>query len=138
MKPEVRDCGHAGKILVCMKELGDHKVIEAEVTKHITVVLTEEQLHTLYEQRDVWMHEGERPYAVLRRQVTEQDRALYSLCRPERLLEIMFRYTLFDAGERRSRAISSTFACARFLTASASAQGQHAPGRCGLAHPGEW
>ena len=40
---------YAGKILVCMKELGDHKVIEAEVTKHITVVLTEEQLHTLYE-----------------------------------------------------------------------------------------
>ena len=101
------------------KELGDHKVIEAEVAKHITVVLTEEQLHTLYEQRDVWMHEGAEPYAVLRRQVTEQDRALYSLCRPERLLEIMFRYMLFDAGEKEGRALSAVLLRARFSTASA-------------------
>ena len=30
------------------------------------------------------------------RETTAQDRALVSLCRPERLLELMFRYTLYD------------------------------------------
>src|SRR3989304_6608384 len=35
------------------------------------------------------------------REVTEQDRALYSLCSPERLLEMAFRYILYDAGEKK-------------------------------------
>ena len=35
------------------------------------------------------------------RQVTEQDRALYSLVRPDRLLELTYRYTLFDAGAKK-------------------------------------
>jgi len=33
--------------------------------------------------------------------VTEQDKLLYSFCRPSRLLEIMFSYTLFDDGEKK-------------------------------------
>lgn len=35
------------------------------------------------------------------REITEQDRALYSLCRPERLLELAYRYVLYDAGEKK-------------------------------------
>lgn len=35
------------------------------------------------------------------REVTAQDRALFSLCRPERLLELLQRFTLFDAGEKK-------------------------------------
>lgn len=35
------------------------------------------------------------------REVTEQDRALVALCRPERLLELVRRFTLFDAGEKK-------------------------------------
>ncbi len=35
------------------------------------------------------------------REVTPQDRTLYSLCRPERLLDLMFSFTLFDAGEKK-------------------------------------
>lgn len=35
------------------------------------------------------------------REPTAQDRALFSLCRPERLLELTLRYTVFDAGERK-------------------------------------
>lgn len=35
------------------------------------------------------------------RQVTEQDRTLYSLCRPERLLELAYRFTMYDAGEKK-------------------------------------
>jgi len=35
------------------------------------------------------------------REVTEQDRALYALCRPNRLLEIAHRYIVFDAGVKK-------------------------------------
>ncbi|MFQ5455255.1 MAG: type I restriction endonuclease subunit R [Nitrospirota bacterium] len=36
-----------------------------------------------------------------KREVTEQDRALYAMCRPERLLDLTFRYILFGAGEKK-------------------------------------
>jgi type I restriction enzyme R subunit len=35
------------------------------------------------------------------RGVTEQDRLLYALCRPNRLLELTRHYTVFDGGERK-------------------------------------
>lgn len=35
------------------------------------------------------------------RQVTEQDRALYALCRPQRLLELAWAFTVFDGGVRK-------------------------------------
>jgi type I restriction enzyme, R subunit len=35
------------------------------------------------------------------REVTEQDKALYTLCRPERLVELAFRFVLFDAMEKK-------------------------------------
>ncbi len=36
------------------------------------------------------------------RAVTEQDRILYALCRPERLLEMVRGFTVFDGGKRKS------------------------------------
>ncbi|MDF7805898.1 type I restriction endonuclease subunit R [Pontiellaceae bacterium B12219] len=35
------------------------------------------------------------------RLVTEQDKALFALCRPERLLEIVFKFTVFDGGIKK-------------------------------------
>jgi type I restriction enzyme R subunit len=35
------------------------------------------------------------------RAVTEQDRIIYSLCRPERLLDLVRRFTVFDGGVRK-------------------------------------
>lgn len=35
------------------------------------------------------------------REVTQQDQLLYSLCRPERLLELSHKYTLFDGGYKK-------------------------------------
>ena len=35
------------------------------------------------------------------RQVTEQDKAIYSLCRPTRLLDLSWRFTLFESGEKK-------------------------------------
>ena len=36
-----------------------------------------------------------------KRQVTEQDKLIYSLCRPERLLDLTYRFTIFDAGIKK-------------------------------------
>lgn len=35
------------------------------------------------------------------REVTEQDRTLHALCRPERLLDLVRRFTVFEGGERK-------------------------------------
>ena len=35
------------------------------------------------------------------RAVTEQDRTIYGLCRPERLLDLTYRFTLFDSGIKK-------------------------------------
>jgi type I restriction enzyme R subunit len=44
------------------------------------------------------------------RRVTEQDRALYCLCRPERLLELAYKFVVFDAGERKIARYQQYFA----------------------------
>ena len=36
-----------------------------------------------------------------KRLVTEQDNAIHSLCRPERLLDLVYRFTLFDGGIKK-------------------------------------
>ncbi len=35
------------------------------------------------------------------REITPQDRTLYSLCRPERLLDLTFNFIVFDAGDKK-------------------------------------
>jgi type I restriction enzyme R subunit len=44
------------------------------------------------------------------RQVTEQDKALYCLCRPERLVDLAWRFILFDAGEKKIARYQQYFA----------------------------
>ncbi len=47
------------------------------------------------------MREKTAGYGILNRKVTSQDRILYALCRPERLLELTYRFILFDAGVKK-------------------------------------
>jgi len=49
------------------------------------------------------------------RQVTEQDRALYALCRPERLLEMAWAFTVFDGGVRKIARYQQVFAIREVL-----------------------
>lgn len=41
---------------------------------------------------------------------TEQDRILYCLCRPERLMELVYKFTLYDAGEKKVARYQQYFA----------------------------
>lgn len=49
------------------------------------------------------------------REVTEQDKVLYSLCRPERLLDLGLRFTVFDGGIRKIARYQQFFAVLRML-----------------------
>jgi type I restriction enzyme R subunit len=49
------------------------------------------------------------------REVTPQDRTLYSICRPERLLDLTFNYTLFDAGEKKVARYQQFFCIEKIL-----------------------
>ena len=49
------------------------------------------------------------------RQVTEQDRVLWALLRPERLLDLARRFTLFDAGEKKIARYQQFFAVRKIL-----------------------
>ncbi|MDI6750297.1 MAG: type I restriction endonuclease subunit R [Rhodocyclaceae bacterium] len=59
--------------------------------------------------QELGVREDPAPY-VVSRQVTEQDRALYALCRPERLLDLAWQYTVFDGGVRKIARYQQYFA----------------------------
>jgi len=67
--------------------------------------------------------------------VTEQDKLLYRMCRPERLLELVQRYILFDNGEKKVAryqqyfAVKGTLERVKHLEAGTEpGQGGHRPG----------
>jgi len=74
---------------------------ETDLADLVTVPLTDDQIDKIFASRASWVRERAPAYGKLERQVTPQDRALYALCRPERLLELVFRFILFDAGEKK-------------------------------------
>ncbi|MDY0282024.1 MAG: type I restriction endonuclease, partial [Salinivirgaceae bacterium] len=75
---------------------------ESAALKHlVSMPLSEEQVDKVLVSRAWTVQEDSPSYGSLERQVTEQDRALYALCRPERLLELTYRFMLFDAGEKK-------------------------------------
>lgn len=59
--------------------------------------------------QELGVREDPSPYMV-GRQVTEQDRALYALCRPDRLLDLIWQYTVFDGGVRKIARYQQYFA----------------------------
>ena len=73
---------------------------EADLKKRVSLPLSEGQIDRILATKEFWGRERE-SYGSLDRQVTPQDEALYALCRRERLLELIFRFMLFDGGEKR-------------------------------------
>ena len=73
---------------------------EADLKKRVSLPLSEGQIDRILATRELWAREQE-SYGSIERQVTPQDEALYSLCRKERLLELIFRFMLFDGGEKK-------------------------------------
>lgn len=86
---------------------------EEEVQETVNVKLSEEQVDRLMSS-GLMLREGPASYATLQRKMTEQDCALCALCRPERLLEMTYRYMLFDAGIKKVARYQQYF-CVRKL-----------------------
>ena len=52
---------------------------------------------------------------LVRRALTEQDRTIYALCRPERLLRMALAFTVFDGGRRKIARYQQFFAVERIV-----------------------
>ncbi|HAU0840593.1 TPA: type I restriction endonuclease subunit R [Legionella pneumophila] len=80
----------------------EQKDRDVEIDKSINIPLKSIQKDTLFSGEfavarqyfDELEYEG-------KRLITEQDRSIYSLCRPERLLELAYHFTIFDGGIKK-------------------------------------
>jgi type I restriction enzyme R subunit len=79
----------------------EQKDIDAAVAGELAQPFYQEQTEKLFGERSMYVRDHFEATQRDGREVTEQDRALYALCRPERLLELTYRYMLFDAGEKK-------------------------------------
>lgn len=111
--------GTAAKFWAVWKEKEDS---DNEVRALINQPLTPEQKQRLFSGRFSYVRDYFDRIEAAGRQLTEQDRALNSLCRPERLLELMFRYTVFDAGERKIARYQQVFCVRKILNRIRSVQ----------------
>jgi type I restriction enzyme, R subunit len=75
--------------------------ISPEVAAIVREPLAIDQKNRMFRDRFVYVREYFDALERDGREVTEQDRALHALCRPARLLELVFRFMLFDAGEKK-------------------------------------
>ena len=95
--------GTAAKFWAHWRELRDGQEVDVtpEVAPLVNKPLTKVQKDNLFAGRFSFVrhHFDERELNPI--EVSEQDKALYCLCRPDRLMELAFRFVLFDAGEKK-------------------------------------
>jgi type I restriction enzyme R subunit len=82
-------------------EDGGMKDVSKEVAALINRPLTKTQKDKLFADRFGYVRAYFDDLEAEGREVTEQDKAIYSLCRPDRLLELAWRFILYDAGEKK-------------------------------------
>jgi type I restriction enzyme R subunit len=89
---------------------------EEDITTLVNTPLPEDQKNRLFSDE----FKPARTYfdnlaAAGTRQNTTQDRTIYSLCRPERLLDLTYQFTVFDAGVRKIARYQQFFAVKNIL-----------------------
>ncbi|MCI0338041.1 MAG: HsdR family type I site-specific deoxyribonuclease [Acidobacteria bacterium] len=102
------------------KEFWSHWKERSDITKEISRLinkpLTREQKDKLFADRFAYVREYFDELEIEERLVTEQDRTIYSLCRPERLIELAHQFIVFDAGEKKIARYQQYFAIKNTLT----------------------
>lgn len=95
--------GTAAAFWAKWRELEDGKT--KELTKEVAALvnrpLTKAQKDKLFADRFGYVRAYFDDLDGEGREVTEQDKTLYSLCRPDRLIEIAWRFIVYDAGEKK-------------------------------------
>ena len=75
---------------------------EAQIAKTVNTPLNSDQKSELFSGR---FAEDREYFDQLEKEgariITEQDKSIYGLCRPERLLDLAYRFTLFDGGTKK-------------------------------------
>lgn len=82
----------------------------AAVSRLINKPLTREQKDKLFADRFGYVRRYFDELEMTERLVTEQDKALFCLCRPERLMELAYKFIVYDAGEKKIARYQQYFA----------------------------
>ena len=93
--------GTAAKFWARWKEEPGRDQDDAAIAQLVNTPLEAAQKEKVFESRAAYVREEYEQYGEAERKVTDQDRLIYALCRPERLLDITRRYVVFDAGEKK-------------------------------------
>lgn len=119
----------AAKFWTVWKE-EDAEAHEAATYELINQPLSEEQAARLYDWRDDGYRVRRHFESIGKRLPTEQDRTLYSLLHPERLLELVYGFIVFDGGVKKIARYQQYFAIKATLdrVAHLNAQGQRTGG----------
>lgn len=94
----------------------EREITDEEIEAAVKTPLTDEQKTATF--ADGFSEEQE-PYESIEaaggREVSEQDRVLFSLCRRDRLIDMVRRFILFDAGEKKIARYQQYFAVKNIL-----------------------
>lgn len=88
----------------------DAKAYEKAITEIKNRLLADEQKQKLFAERYNYVKRNFERAAENERVVTEQDKYLYSICRPERLLDLIFNFIVYDAGIKKIARYQQYFA----------------------------
>ncbi|HEV7645079.1 MAG TPA: type I restriction endonuclease [Pyrinomonadaceae bacterium] len=69
--------------------------------------LSQKQKENLFAERFAYVRKYFDEIEIEGREVTEQDKTIYSLCRTDRLLELAHKFIVYDAGEKKDRPLST-------------------------------
>jgi type I restriction enzyme R subunit len=89
--------------------------ISEEVSQIINRPLSKEQKDKLFADRFAYVRRHFDELEMKERLVTEQDKTIYCLCRPQRLIELARQFIVFDAGEKKVARYQQYFAVKKTL-----------------------
>lgn len=89
------------------REKEDYEEVLANV---VNKPLSTERKEKLFSERFNYVRKYFDSLEISERLVTEQDKAIYSLCRPERLLELSYQFIVFDMGYKKIARYKQYFA----------------------------
>lgn len=88
----------------------EQKLKETDLQELVNKPLSDEQKDKLFADRFKYVRKYFDNIEAEGRLVTEQDKLLYSLCQPRRLLELMYKYIVHDAGIKKIARYQQYFA----------------------------
>ncbi len=88
----------------------EQKLKESDLQELVNKPLSDEQKDKLFADRFKYVRKYFDNIEAEGRLVTEQDKLLYSLCQPQRLLEFMYKYIVYDAGIKKIARYQQYFA----------------------------